>query len=89
MLPRSRFVWLGLPAVWMIIGYQHTLGHAMGGKCRFYPSCSHYGLQAFRIHAPWVAGWLTARRILKCHPWGGSGVDPVPPLRVSQTGRDR
>lgn len=87
-LPRSRWVWLGWPFVWLIVAYQHSLGHVMGGRCRFYPSCSHYGLQAFRVHAPWTAFVLTARRLLRCHPWGGSGVDPVPPLRVSQNRED-
>lgn len=77
---RSRFAWLGLPAVWLIIAYQHSLGFVMGGRCRFTPSCSFYGLEAFRTLAPWTAFRLTAWRILRCHPWGGSGVDPVPPL---------
>ena len=75
---------MGAPFAWLIIGYQHSLGYVMGGRCRFYPTCSHYGLQAFQVHAPWTAFWLTAKRIGKCHPWGGSGVDPVPPLRVSK-----
>ena len=78
---RSRWAALGKPAVWMIVAYQHSLGHIMGGRCRFHPTCSHYGREAFETHAPWRAAWLTAWRIARCHPWGGSGIDPVPPVR--------
>lgn len=88
-MPVSRIAWMGQPAVWLIIAYQHTLGHLMGGRCRYYPSCSHYGLQAFRVHRPWRAAWLTTWRILRCQPWGGSGVDPVPPFRVEHDGHEK
>ena len=50
----------------------------MGGHCRFAPSCSRYGLDALERHGALRGSWLTARRILRCHPWGGSGDDPVP-----------
>jgi hypothetical protein len=47
-------------------------------SCRFTPSCSAYGLEAIRRHGALKGGRLTIGRILRCHPWGGSGYDPVP-----------
>lgn len=52
------------------------------GSCRFTPTCSQYAVEALRIHGPAKGLWLAAKRILRCHPWGGSGYDPVPPPRV-------
>lgn len=49
--------------------------------CRFHPTCSNYFMQAVRIHGPWRGSWLGIWRILRCHPWGGQGEDPVPPKR--------
>ena len=46
--------------------------------CRFTPTCSQYALEAFRKYGPLKGGWLSLKRILRCHPWGGSGYDPVP-----------
>ena len=46
--------------------------------CRYIPTCSQYALEAFRKYGPFKGGWLALRRILRCHPWGGSGYDPVP-----------
>ena len=46
--------------------------------CRFTPTCSEYALQAFRNWGPFKGLYLTVRRLLRCHPWGGSGYDPVP-----------
>ena len=53
--------------------------HALGtGGCRYLPTCSEYGLQAIKKHGPFKGGWLTIKRISRCHPWGGHGYDPVP-----------
>jgi uncharacterized protein len=84
---RDRSPWtpLGKPVVWAILVYRLTLGHLFGGCCRFHPSCSAYGLEAFRSHHPVRAAWLTTRRLLRCHPWGGSGFDPVPLYRGSKS----
>ncbi len=68
--------------------YQHTLGLLLGGQCRFAPSCSHYGHRAFQVHGAWRGGWLTARRLVRCHPWGGSGFDPVPGDDLAQSRDD-
>lgn len=56
---------------------------AIGGPatgCRFQPTCSHYFLEAVECHGPWRGSWLGICRIFRCHPWGGCGYDPVPPV---------
>ena len=58
--------------------YQVTLGLFLGGNCRFRPTCSEYAIGCFRAHGPVRAAWLTTRRLLRCHPFGGGGFDPVP-----------
>jgi len=50
------------------------------GGCRFTPTCSEYALEALRAHGALAGSWLTAKRICRCHPWGGCGHDPVPPV---------
>jgi putative membrane protein insertion efficiency factor len=54
----------------------HTL--APGSGCRYEPTCSAYALQAVRQHGPMAGSWLAMKRLSRCHPWGGSGYDPVP-----------
>jgi hypothetical protein len=56
-----------------------ALGNPLGLGCRFTPTCSHYALDALRQHGVWRGIGLTARRLGRCHPWGGCGHDPVPP----------
>jgi len=63
----------------LIQGYRRLLSPLLPATCRFHPTCSAYGAEAFRIHGLWRGGWLTLRRILRCHPWHPGGVDPVPP----------
>lgn len=58
-----------------------TAGPAAG--CRFTPSCSNYFLQAVELHGPGRGAWYGICRILRCHPWGGSGYDPVQPPRAA------
>jgi uncharacterized protein len=58
--------------------YQRLLSPLLGPRCRFYPSCSHYTLQALELHGPWRGTWLGARRLCRCHPLNPGGYDPVP-----------
>ncbi|HRH31513.1 MAG TPA: membrane protein insertion efficiency factor YidD [Candidatus Paceibacterota bacterium] len=71
-----KSLFLGL--IWL---YQRSLSHIfqlLGVECRFYPSCSEYAREAFEKHG-FIRGFrLSVKRVGKCHPWGGSGVDEVP-----------
>jgi putative membrane protein insertion efficiency factor len=58
--------------------YQFAISPFLGSQCRFYPTCSHYALEAIETHGVLRGGWLTLRRLLRCHPWHKGGVDPVP-----------
>jgi hypothetical protein len=62
----------------LIRTYQLGPAYFFQGACRYQPSCSRYGLEALAVHGPIKGSWLTARRICRCHPWGGLGYDPVP-----------
>ena len=58
--------------------YQRWISPLLGPRCRFIPSCSAYGLEAIQRHGPWRGGWLTLRRLGRCHPFTPCGCDPVP-----------
>jgi hypothetical protein len=58
--------------------YRYALSPLLGTNCRFEPSCACYGQEAVRRHGAIGGAWLALRRILRCHPWGGMGYDPVP-----------
>jgi uncharacterized protein len=58
--------------------YQVALSPILGGACRYYPSCSHYAIEALERHGARRGGWLAVRRILRCHPFRPGGFDPVP-----------
>jgi putative membrane protein insertion efficiency factor len=64
--------------VFLIRIYQYTLSPYIGRSCRYVPSCSVYSIEAIQKHGPIKGGWLAAKRVSSCHPWGGSGYDPVP-----------
>ncbi len=69
----------------LILAYRYLLAPLIPGRCRYLPSCSHYGLEALQVHGPVHGSWLTLRRLLRCHPWGGHGFDPVPGRRTDAT----
>ncbi|MEO2078462.1 MAG: membrane protein insertion efficiency factor YidD [Bacillus sp. (in: firmicutes)] len=58
--------------------YQLVISPIKPPTCRFYPTCSHYGLEAIQRFGAFKGGWLTIKRILKCHPFHPGGLDPVP-----------
>src|SRR3954454_15043687 len=74
---------LGLMLRGAIRAYQLLISPAFPRSCRYYPSCSYYAAEAVERHGPWRGSLLAARRLLRCHPWGGSGYDPVPADSVS------
>ncbi len=70
---------ISFPFIMLIRFYQLAISPWLGkSKCRYTPTCSQYGLEAFRKHGPFKGFWLTLKRIFNCNPWGGHGYDPVP-----------
>lgn len=72
-------------ALWLIRFYQWAISPLLsalvgpGGGCRFEPTCSRYCAEAIERFGFWRGGWLGAKRLCRCQPWGGHGFDPVPP----------
>ena len=64
--------------VGLIRGYQIGISPRLGPVCRYYPSCSHYGLEAVKVHGAGKGSLLAAWRIARCHPWAAGGFDYVP-----------
>ena len=71
----SPLQWL---ATAIIRGYQVLISPMLGPRCRFNPTCSHYAIEAIRLHGVVKGCWFAAKRILKCHPLHPGGEDPVP-----------
>jgi putative membrane protein insertion efficiency factor len=65
--------------------YKLTLSPWMGSACRFQPTCSDYAAEALILHGPLRGGGLAAWRLCRCHPFGGSGFDPVPPRSAKRS----
>ena len=59
--------------------YQRSISPVLPPACRYYPTCSAYAVEAVMTHGVLRGGWLALKRLARCHPWGGSGYDPVPP----------
>jgi putative membrane protein insertion efficiency factor len=79
----SRVLWLlGWPARTLVLGvvelYRHTIGPMFAGRCRFYPSCSNYAVEAVRTHGAFKGSALAAWRLLRCSPLTAGGIDRVP-----------
>ncbi|MGB8694188.1 MAG: membrane protein insertion efficiency factor YidD [Steroidobacteraceae bacterium] len=68
----------------LIRAYQRVLSPLLGPRCRFYPSCSQYALEALEIHGLLSGSWLALRRLGRCHPLHPGGIDPVPPHQCSK-----
>jgi len=66
------------PFIIVIKIYQVLISPLFPSSCRYMPTCSHYTTEALKKHGLFKGGWLGIKRISKCHPWGGSGHDPVP-----------
>lgn len=64
--------------VGLIRSYQIFLSPRIGQVCRYYPTCSHYGLEAIKIHGAGKGFLLAASRVLRCHPWASGGIEYVP-----------
>lgn len=72
---------LALPFRGLVWLYRYGLSPLIGANCRYHPTCSAYAEEALSRHGLFRGGWLAVKRIARCHPWGGSGDDPVPPRR--------
>ena len=83
-----RALWiLGIPARAGLLGgirlYRLTLATLVGGRCRFFPSCSHYAEDAIRARGATVGSLLAAWRVVRCNPYGRGGLDPAPAPRAT------
>lgn len=75
---KKLLYYLGLPFIFLIRVYQKFISPMLPPSCRYTPTCSQYGLEAFRKYGLFKGFWLTFKRVARCHPWGGHGHDPVP-----------
>jgi hypothetical protein len=71
----------------LLRAYQLGISPFLGQNCRFYPSCSHYAVEAIREHGTAKGSLLAAKRLCKCHPWHPGGLDPVPKKAADQHGQ--
>ena len=69
---------LSFPLILLVKLYRYCVSPMFPATCRFTPTCSEYAREALRRHGPFKGVWLAVKRISRCHPWGGSGYDPVP-----------
>jgi len=69
---------LAWPLIQIVRLYRLAISPWLGANCRFDPTCSSYTIEALQTHGLFKGAWLAAKRIGRCHPWGGSGYDPVP-----------
>ncbi len=72
---------LAAPLIALVGIYRYLISPLLGPRCRYQPTCSAYAVEALQRHGAVRGSVLALRRILRCHPWGGHGWDPVPPAR--------
>ncbi|VAW45040.1 Membrane protein insertion efficiency factor YidD [hydrothermal vent metagenome] len=81
------------PIYWLLLGiirfYQLFISPILGPRCRFYPTCSHYTIEAIQQHGVLKGGWLAIKRIVRCHPYNPGGVDPVPPCKGGHSSQEK
>ena len=70
--------------IMLLRAYRYFVSPLLGNHCRFHPSCSHYALDAVRLHGALHGSALAARRLARCHPWCAGGYDPVPTRKQQQ-----
>ncbi|APG61244.1 membrane protein insertion efficiency factor YidD [Christiangramia salexigens] len=70
--------WLSNILIGLVQFYRKFISPLTPASCKYYPTCSSYMLEAIKTHGPIKGGWMGIKRIASCHPWGGSGYDPVP-----------
>ena len=68
-----KYLLIGFVKLW-----RRVISPSYGDVCKFYPTCSAYGLEALEVHGALKGSWLAARRLARCHPWSKGGYDPVP-----------
>ncbi len=78
--------WLSYILTALVQFYKRYISPLTPASCRYQPTCSSYMLEAIQVHGALKGFWLGLKRILKCHPWGGSGYDPVPRKSTGKTG---
>ena len=79
-MPSSPSIWKKAaiaPFLLLIRFYQLVISPMLGPKCRYTPTCSAYTVEALKKHGLLKGGWMGLKRLARCHPWGGSGYDPV------------
>ncbi|WP_299108835.1 membrane protein insertion efficiency factor YidD [uncultured Tenacibaculum sp.] len=72
---------LAYPFILLVRFYQTAISPFTPASCRYSPTCSSYTIEALKKHGLFYGGWLATKRIFNCHPWGGSGYDPVPEVK--------
>ena len=86
--PRGRPTAAARLLMLLLTGYRRFVSPLLGPRCRFYPSCSAYALEAVQVHGALRGSWLAVRRLSRCHPFHAGGLDPVPaPGKPGQAGR--
>ena len=76
------------PFLMLIRFYQLAISPYTPASCRYTPTCSHYAIEALKVHGLLKGGWFAIKRISKCQPWGGSGYDPVPEKEENNNSND-